>query len=234
MPPAARLVLVIVAIASALSAYPALADFNFTHGDHSYLVVEQRRNWAAAAGDAATRQLFGSPGYLAIIDSAAENQAIFTQLANPANIPPAEYSNTQAPDGGNGIYVWIAASDILTEGRWVWDTNGDGLGTHFYQGEGRFGGAAVSGLYNNWGRFGGAPWEPDNAQSGLQDAAGIGILNWPRGNAGEWNDVRADNNLYYVVEFDAVPEPSTLVLAGIATCLLFARLSRRASTRRPL
>jgi hypothetical protein len=223
MSPATRLVFIVVAIELALSAEIARADFNFTHGDHSYLVVEQRRNWAAAAADAATRQFFGSPGYLTIIDSAAENQAVFTQLANPANIPPAEYPNTQAPDGGNGIYVWIAASDILTEGRWVWDTNGDGLGTQFYQGEGRFGGAAVGGLYNNWGRFGGAPWEPDNAQSGLQDAAGIGILNWPRGNAGEWNDVRADNNLYYIVEFDAVPEPSSFLLVSLASGILLLR-----------
>jgi hypothetical protein len=219
---AARLVLLIVSIAPALIPLTARADFNFIHGDHSYLVVEQRRSWAAAAADAATRQVAGSPGYLTIIDTAAENQAIFAQLSNPANIPPAEYVNTQAPDGGNGIYVWIAANDILTEGRWVWDTDGDGLGTHFYQGEGRAGGMAIGGIYNNWGRVGGLPWEPDGV---LQDAAGIGILNWPRGNAGEWNDVRADNNLYYIVEFNAVPEPSTIVLAALAASLL--RLRRR-------
>jgi hypothetical protein len=179
-------------------------------------VVEQGRTWTAAAGDAATRQRFGLPGYLAIIDSAAENQAVFAQISNPANIPPAEYSNTRAPDGGNGTYVWIAANDQLSEGRWVWDTNGDGLGTHFYQGEGRFGGAAIGGLYNNWGRVGGAPWEPDNGAGGLQDAGVIGILSWPRGNAGEWNDVRADNSLYYVVEFDAIPEPMSIVLVAMA------------------
>ncbi len=212
---ATRIALLVLAIASALSGRIALADFNFVHGGHSYTVVEQRRNWAAAATDAATRQVAGSPGYLTIIDSAAENQAIFAQIANPANIPPAEYVNTQAPDGGNGIYVWIAANDILTEGRWVWDTNGDGLGTHFYQGEGRAGGMAIGGIYNNWGRVGGLPWEPDGVQ---QDAAGIGILNWPRGNASEWNDVRADNSLYYIVEFDAVPEPATIVLISLAFC----------------
>jgi hypothetical protein len=219
----ARVAFAVIALVSALSTSIARADFNFTHGDHSYLVVEQRRTWAAAVADAATRQLFGSPGYLTIIDSAAENQAIFAQLANPANIPPAEYSNTQAPDGGNGIYVWIAANDITTEGRWVWDTNGDGLGTHFYQGEGRAGGMAIGGIYNNWGRVGGLPWEPDGVQ---QDAAGIGILNWPRGNASEWNDVRADNSLYYIVEFDAVPEPSTILLAGLFGCLLWLRRHR--------
>ncbi len=219
MSPATRLVLLVITIATALTARTVQADFNFVHDGHSYLVVEQRRTWAAAAANAAILQVAGSPGYLTIIDSAAENQAIFAQLANPANIPPAEYSNTQAPDGGNGIYVWIAANDILTEGRWVWDTNGDGLGTHFYQGEGRAGGMAIGGIYNNWGRVGGLPWEPDGVQ---QDAAGIGILNWPRGTASEWNDVRADNSLYYIVEFDVVPEPATIVLIGLGFFLVLA------------
>ena len=215
------------AFAGASAFRTAMADFEFEHGGHSYVVVEQRRTWAAAAADAATRQRFGLSGYLAIVGTAAENQAIFSQLANPANIPPAEYGNTQAPDGGNGTYAWIAASDQLTEGRWVWDTNADGVGTHFYQGEGRFGGAAIAGIYNNWGRVGGGPWEPDNGAGGLQDAGVIGILNWPRGNAGEWNDVRADNSLYYVVEFDAVPEPATILLFALGAVLLTLRLLRR-------
>jgi hypothetical protein len=217
---------------SSLASQSAYADFDFVHGGHSYVVVEQRRNWAAAAADAATRQLFGVSGYLAIIESAGENQAIFTQLANPANIPPAEYSNTQAPDGGNGIYVWIAGTDRVTEGRWIWDGDGDNVGEHFYQGEGRFGGSAVSGHYHNWGRFSGAPWEPDNAQNGPQDAAGIGILNWPRGNAGEWNDVRADNTLYYVVEFNAVPEPQSLVLAAVGCFVIGVSVLRARGRRR--
>ena len=107
MPTALRLVLAVSAILLAIVGRTVLADFNFVHGDHSYVVVEQRRTWAAAAADAAARQQFGLPGYLATIDTAAENQAIFSQLTNPLNIPPAEYSNTLAPDGGNGIYVWI-------------------------------------------------------------------------------------------------------------------------------
>jgi hypothetical protein len=219
MPSALRLVLTVSAILLAIVGRTALADFNFVHGDHSYVVVEQRRTWAAAAADAAARQQFGLPGYLAVIDTAAENQAIFSQLTDPLNIPPAEYSNTLAPDGGNGIYVWIGATDRVTEGSWIWDGDVDNVGDVFYQGEGRFGGMAVGGRYSNWGRFSNAPWEPDNAVSGLQDAAGIGILNWPRGNAGEWNDIRADNTLYYVVEFNAVPEPTSIVLASLAGCM---------------
>jgi hypothetical protein len=111
----------------------------------------------------------------------------------------------------------------VTEGRWIWDADADNVGEHFYQGEGRAGGTPIGGLYHNWGRFSNAPWEPDNGAGGLQDAAGIGILNWPRGNAGEWNDIRADNTLYYIVEFNTVPEPTSVVLAALAGCLLLAR-----------
>jgi hypothetical protein len=212
----------------------AMADFSFTHGGHSYLVVETDRTWAAAAADAITRQVAGVNGHLAIIDNAAENQAIFAQLTNVANIPLAEYGNTQAPDGGNGFFVWIAAADIVTEGSWIWDGDGNGTGTQFWQGTGASG-SIVGGLYNNWGHNPSNPTqqqEPDNGASGLQDAGGIGLQGWPRGFAGEWNDVRADNTLYYVVEFAAVPEPSGIVLLGLGGAWFLSQCGNRSRRSR--
>ncbi len=214
-------------VAVILVGHPTHADFNFTHGGHSYLVLEQRRTWQAAAADAVSRQFAGQPGHLAIIESAAENTAIFNQLL--ANITAAEFPNTQAPDGGNGFFVWIAANDLAVEGNWIWDGEGDGVGQLFYQGRGNAGGAPVGGLYHNWGTFNGNPHEPDNGAGGLQDAGGIALANYPRGLAGQWNDVRADNSLYAIVEFDAVPEPSTIALLLISLALgqLFMPLNRR-------
>jgi hypothetical protein len=158
--------------------------------------------------------------------SAAENSAIFNQLI--ANIPMAEYANTQAPDGGNGFFVWIAANDLAVEGNWTWDGEGDGIGQLFYQGRGNAGGGPIGGLYHNWGTFNGNPHEPDNGAGGLQDAGGIALANYPRGLAGQWNDVRADNTLYYIVEFNVIPEPSTVTLLplAIACSLVFARRNR--------
>lgn len=220
-----RLIGYCIALAGIGWARPAAAN-SFEFGGHSYLVVEQNRTWLNAAVDAATRQVAGAQGYLAIIDSKAENDAVFTQLL--AAIPPAEFNKTRAPDGGNGVYVWIAATDRVTEGQWIWDGAGAGAGVQFWQGTGNGGGSIVGGLYNNWGHDPRNPqqqWEPDNAVGGLQDAAGIGLANWPRGFAGEWNDVRADNSLYYVVEFNAVPEPSTFALFTLAAiCLGASRL----------
>jgi hypothetical protein len=209
------------------TAFPARADFSFTHAGHTYLVSQTKRTWQAAATDAASRQFAGAAGHLAIIESAAENQAVFSALL--ANIPPAQFSQTIAPDGGNGSYVWIAANDIAVEGAWVWD--GDGTGPNppipFWQGTGASG-SSIGGLYQNWGHYPTptAQWEPDNGAGGLQDAAGIGLANWPRGFAGEWNDVRADNALWSIIEFDAVPEPGSVALIGLGLAL-FSRRSRR-------
>jgi hypothetical protein len=219
-------------LVASLLACTAHADFGFQHGGHSYLVVQQERTWSGAAADAASRQFAGLAGYLTIIESAAENSAIFDQLV--ANIPLAEYANTQAPDGGNGYFVWIAANDLAVEGNWIWDGDGDGVGQLFYQGRGNAGGMPVGGLYHNWGTYNGGPWEPDNGAGGLQDAGGIALANYPRGLAGQWNDVRADNTLYYIVEFDAIPEPATVALVLVVTaCVSFRTRNRPNVPGRP-
>jgi hypothetical protein len=116
------------------TAFPARADFSFIYAGHDYLVSQTNRTWQAAATNAASRQFAGAAGHLAIIESAAENQAIFSQLV--ANIPSSQFNLTVASDGGPGSYVWIAANDISVEGTWVWD--GDGTGPSpaipFFQG----------------------------------------------------------------------------------------------------
>lgn len=188
-----------------IEAVQAQTELRLVHGGHTYELVKTRRNWSDAATDAGTRQVQSVPGHLVVIESAEENTALFSHLTR--TIASSEYANTQAPDGGNGVYVWIAASDRTTEGTWIWDGDGDGSGDTFWRGTGRNGGQIVDGRYNNWGHFPDASqqWEPDNSSNGLQDVGGIGVRNWPRGFAGEWNDIRADNSLYYLVEFDTLP-----------------------------
>src|SRR6476661_8145345 len=165
---------------------PVRADFSFTYAGHAYVVSQTNRAWQAAATNAASRQVAGAAGHLAVIESAAENQAIFSQLV--ANIPANQFNRTVAPDGGNGAYVWIAANDIAVEGTWVWDGDGTGPGAPipFWRGTGASG-SSIGGLYQNFGHYPtlSTQWEPDNAAGGLQDAAGIGLANWPRGFAGE-------------------------------------------------
>jgi hypothetical protein len=69
--------------------------------------------------------------------------------------------------------------------------------------------------------------EPDNGMLPLQDAAGIAVVDFPRGLAGQWNDVQASNALYYVVEFNALPEPSCIGLLLMGLLGLAAYRGRR-------
>jgi hypothetical protein len=208
-------VLTLLAVALLCTA-SARADFQFVYGGHTYLAVTTPRTWSRAAIDATFRDFAGATGALARIDDQAENDAIFAALS--ANIPSAEFANTDAPDGGGGAYVWIGATDRINEGDWLWDGDGDAVGDAFWSGDEN--GAAVGGLYNNWGRNPGQT-EPDNFQHTLgdQDGAGISLNGWPLGSAGQWNDVNVINQLYYLVEFAAVPEPAAIVLLALGGML---------------
>ena len=204
--PLSWIVLLLVTVCLTITAQPASGGWLFTHGGHSYELVTTARTWDNAATDAASRQMFGQPGALARIDDQAENDAIFTELFGALS---GDLNSTKPIDGGGASYVWIGATDQLSEGNWLWDVNNDGTGDQFWTGG--QGGSSFGGLYSNWGR----PTEPDDYQylGTGQDAAGIALNAWPYGVGGKWNDVKGTNSLYYLVEFNAtVPEPSTLVI----------------------
>ncbi|WP_343642298.1 T9SS type A sorting domain-containing protein [Chryseobacterium sp.] len=64
-------------------------------------------------------------------------------------------------------------------------------------------------MYNNWGKQNGIGviMEPDNF--GGQNAAAIALKGWPSGGnslgtAGQWNDIKNNNTLYFIVEKDPV------------------------------
>lgn len=145
---------------------------------HTYEIILTAKTWANASAYATSQQ-----GYLAIISSATENTAVFNNAMQSVSLTSAP----TAVDGGGAAYLWLGASDIASEGTWLWVN-----------------GSAVSG-YTNWGS---GPYgtEPDNYH-GAQDALGLGLMAWPApsggiGVAGEWNDINETNALYFVVEWD--------------------------------
>ncbi|MCA9266021.1 MAG: hypothetical protein KDA60_19310 [Planctomycetales bacterium] len=204
-----RLAIVVLAWASSVAVQlnlstTAQATTFYVDGGHTYQIVTENRTWADAASDATSRLVDGTPGHLIVLESDHENTVLFDSLL--AHIPEEDFDLTVSPDGGRGAYAWIGASDIVTEGQWIWDGDGDGTGTLFWQGTGNGGGNVVDGAYENWGHDPRNPsqqWEPDNASG--QDAGVIGLRDWPRGFQGQWNDVRPTNLLYYIVEFDTLP-----------------------------
>lgn len=175
--------LFLVSLSEAQNCADSSNIFTFFYDGNKYEVVRENKTWIEAAVCADARG-----GILAHINSQQEMDSVFYYI-NEAGIVPA---NTEAPDGGNASYIWIGGNDLQEEGKWVWDGSNYGLGVHFWQGTVE--GTAVDNLYNNWGN------EPDNFSN--QDGLGLAITNWPRGTAGQWNDVDAYNKLYYLVEYD--------------------------------
>lgn len=177
-----------------------------------YQVVKENKTWASAASCAVSLG-----GYLVEINSQAEQDSVYHAITSVANVAS---NYTTVSDGGGIAYVWIGASDVNTEGTWIWNGDGATTGTTFFTGQGSAGtnnGAVVNSLYNNWGGTSAGPTtkEPDNF-SNNQDAAAIALAGWPAFNPGflgvanEWNDINATNSIYFVVEFDCSKSSSSV------------------------
>ena len=186
----------------ALSAATARADFIFEHDGHTYKVIESAVSWHSAAATAERMALAGENGYLARVDSAAENAAIFDAVSN--RLSAEQVAITTPNDGSGAAFIWLGGTDSDQEGDWRWINNGDA----FWYGD--FNGSPIGGRYNNWGI------QPDD-ETGIQDALAMGLGEWPEpfydlGEAGQWNDLDPDTPLFYVIEFDTTVEPINMNL----------------------
>ncbi|MCX6856891.1 MAG: hypothetical protein NTV80_18530 [Verrucomicrobia bacterium] len=164
------------------------ADEFFIHGANSYQLVTTARTWDAAQADAAAKG-----GNLVRINDVTENTAIFNAIQ--------AFVTTEAADGGGAACAWIGGRE-MTEGTYAWAANpaqpfwaGGDIGT------------VQNGLYENWG-FNNIDAEPDNF-GGTQNRAAMAVERWPAdaapgdeiGNAGQWNDIRGANTLFYIIEY---------------------------------
>lgn len=159
--------------------------YSFNYDNRTYKIVKENKTWEEAANCAVQQG-----GTLARINDAAEQAALWNELHNNAGIVLA---NTVASNGGGASYVWVGGNDIAVEGTWIWN---DGTNDQFWSGGTN--GVPVGGLYSNWGN------EPDN--SGEQDGLSIALTQWPinsgsLGAAGQWNDLKISDPLYFVIEY---------------------------------
>lgn len=174
--------------ASVIATAPAHAattiEDTTTNGTSKYRLVvsDTAINWNDARA-----QAINIGGYLANITSLVEQNFLKDWLAN-------RYSN-----------VWIGASDVGEEGKWIW-MDGPEAGLNFWNGAAN--GATTPGSFAAWGtvRFS----EPNN--SGNED---YGSFNTSYGGPdGAWNDLQLNGNNVtraFFVE-SAVPEPGTWML----------------------
>jgi len=157
--------------------------YTFTYNNAKYEIVKEKKNWVSASACAVERG-----GILAEINSQVEQDSVFFHVNNAGIVA----ANTVAPDGGGASYLWLGGNDRGVEGKWVWNGDNDATSVQFWQGTRA--GSAVGGLYNNWGN------EPDDWNG--QDGLGLAFTNWPLGTAGQWNDVKDTNQLYYIIEYE--------------------------------
>lgn len=163
-------------------------EFSFSTDRGSYVLVADAKTYTEAASYARSEL----NGTLASFESKSDFDGFYSALQ--ATVAANSLTPTRAEDGGNAKFIWLGATDSITEGSWVWD-NGEGNLTYT-----DFWGSGVLGN------------EPDNneglASGRDQDGLAIGMENWPEGrdsgagygDAGFWNDVDVANTLYFVVE----------------------------------
>lgn len=167
-------------------------------GNDNYYGLYQANDisWTDARDNALGLNFLGSQGSLVSITSAMESnflQTNFAQYIGDPNDPGSIFPPVA------GIRAWIGLTDVVSEGNFQWTT-----GESF--------------TFSNWG-----PPEPNNL--GNEDYVYIWRRDFGDGPLWSWNDSSnisgpADG---FFVEFDgpfvqAVPEPSSLALCGIA-CL---------------
>lgn len=156
---------------------------SFNIGAKQYELIKEFTSWKSAAQCAVRKG-----GYLVEINDEAEQDGVFKAIHPKIS----EYEELAAPDGDGGSYVWIGANNFVLEKRWVWDGDGDNKGINFWFGTED--GVPVDDLYNNWG--------PNPDISTDHNGVAMALTPWGRGFAGNWNDLRQHNTLFYVIEYD--------------------------------
>ena len=183
--------------ASNATCYPSLREITFVAGtvfynpltEHFYETISSSGNWSSAKSKAALRSYYGKVGYLATMQSAAENNFIW-KIMNSAAWMGASDDFAQINDAvGSTKY----ANQSASEQKWTWVT-GPEAGTQFSNHR-----TKISGQYSNWN--GG---EPNN--SGRSEHVG----QFYSSNGGRWNDLNIASSLSnYLVEYGGMPNDKT-------------------------
>jgi hypothetical protein len=143
---------------------------------HFYKPVTTGTTYTGARAASLLTTFKGQTGYLVTITSADENSFIFT------NVPQAN--------------IWFAATDEVTDGKWVIDA-GPEKGTVMKTSNGQTAGN-IPGVYNNWA--GGEP----NGSNHSEDYA---VTNW--NGAATWNDLSNNWSNPYIIEYGTWSNPDS-------------------------
>jgi hypothetical protein len=147
--------------------------YNGVNG-HFYKPVTAGTTYTGARAASLLTTFKGQTGYLVTITSASENAFIFS------NVPQAN--------------IWFAATDEVTDGRWVIDA-GPEKGTVMKTSNGQTAGN-ITGVYNNWA--GGEP-------NGYNHSEDYAVTNW--NGQSTWNDLSNNWSNPYIIEYGTWSNP---------------------------
>jgi uncharacterized repeat protein (TIGR02543 family) len=175
-----------------IASMPGTNEFYYdANSGHYYKYVSTALPWVSARTASEATTLFGLRGYLAEVNSEAENFFIGRETT--------------------ATNVWIGASDRTVEGTWIWDgaTNAypkpTGSGTN--SGRSATFHSWANGEPNDW------PWHGPSKPE-REDCA---VTNW-QGKIGMWNDWPCLISQGYLIEFGGRPgETSTAIGATLTT-----------------
>jgi hypothetical protein len=142
---------------------------------HFYKPITPGDTYTGARAASLLTTFKGQTGYLVTITSA--NEDAFIQ----ANVPQTN--------------IWFAATDEVTEGRWVIDA-GPEKGTVMKTQNGQTAGN-IAGVYNNW-----APGEPN----GVNGSENYAVTKW---NGNQWTDLSNNWTNPYVIEYGTWTNPNS-------------------------
>ena len=191
-----------VSIRIGISTAPGVNEFYDANSGHYYRLIATGTPWSDARTTAEATTLFGLQGYLAEVNSAAENAFIANETsASNVWIGAAEDADTAKSPGG---FTGNSYTGALGQ-RWIWNgaaQNPLPIGTgEIAQGP--------NAAYSSW-----SGGEPNNDRKPGADCA---VTNW-RGAKGLWNDLPCTNRNPYLIEFGGrTGETSTALSSTLTT-----------------
>ena len=168
----------------------------------------QELSWFDAQAHAATTSRSGNIGYLANINSSAENVFIATKsgIQNVWIGATADPTTVAAINTSLSLPTYVpTTATSQTDGHYLWGA-GSEKGQNFSNGlEDSV--VTVAGKYSNW-----AEGEPNNS-SGTE---GCGVTNWQSTN-GFWNDLDCERTEFYMIEYNTSIEDAPVALTYDST-----------------
>jgi len=175
-----------------IASMPGTNEFYYdANSGHYYKYVSSALPWVSARTASEATTLFGLRGYLAEVNSAAENNFIGRETT--------------------ATNIWIGASDRTVEGTWIWD----GATATYPKPTGSGTNSGRSATFHSWanGEPNDWPWHAPSRPE-REDCA---VTNW-QGKIGMWNDWPCLISQGYLIEFGGRPgETSTTIGATLTT-----------------